>query len=285
MRISYEKILLNKKESFKVSKVVGFSNLYHHHPEYEIVWIVKGKGKRFIANEWSEYSSDDLALLPPMLPHVWYEESNKNYSEAIVIQFSEKVFELLAQFKEIALLKLFLNHSEYGYVFEDSSNVIKPQMSSILKAKGLNKLLQFIQLLNDLASQDKSTILQHSVLVSKYKGLQPKIEKAINYILKNYQHSFSQSDLARKLKMETPSFSRFFKRSTGEAYSTFINKIRISHACSEIVKSDKSILEISLGCGFHNLSNFNRQFKLIVGMSPLKYKKIKQSSDTLFNAK
>jgi AraC-like DNA-binding protein len=52
----------------------------------------------------------------------------------------------------------------------------------------------------------------------------------------------------------------------------FLNGIRINEACRKLAEGGyESVSSIALDCGFTNMPNFNRVFKLIVGKSPSLY--------------
>jgi AraC-like DNA-binding protein len=54
-------------------------------------------------------------------------------------------------------------------------------------------------------------------------------------------------------------------------YSKFLNEIRIGYACKMLLEEKMNISEIGYESGFNNLSNFNRQFKSSMGLSPTEY--------------
>jgi transcriptional regulator GlxA family with amidase domain len=68
--------------------------------------------------------------------------------------------------------------------------------------------------------------------------------------------------------MSTAGFPRFFKSRTEIIFTGFINEIRLSKAQKLLIESSKSIHDISLECGYRNLSYFNRQFRLHNNISP-----------------
>ncbi|MFR3881855.1 helix-turn-helix domain-containing protein [Eubacterium ramulus] len=53
----------------------------------------------------------------------------------------------------------------------------------------------------------------------------------------------------------------------------YLNQVRIRSACDLLCNTDRSISDIAFDTGFHNLSNFNRQFRTKVGCSPQTYRK------------
>jgi AraC-like DNA-binding protein len=67
--------------------------------------------------------------------------------------------------------------------------------------------------------------------------------------------------------------STMFHKLYGITIQQFIINLRIEYAKKLINKTDFSITEIALECGFYSSSNFYLQFTKIVGDSPLQYKK------------
>ena len=60
---------------------------------------------------------------------------------------------------------------------------------------------------------------------------------------------------------------------TNKTYYDFLTEIRISHACHFIIEDKMSVEQIADRCGFYNISNFYRQFKKVIGTTPLTYKR------------
>jgi len=67
-------------------------------------------------------------------------------------------------------------------------------------------------------------------------------------------------------------FSRFFRGHTGKTFPQFLNELRIGRACSLLMEGDLNVTEIAYECGFANLSNFNRQFLRLKGLSPREFR-------------
>jgi AraC-like DNA-binding protein len=85
------------------------------------------------------------------------------------------------------------------------------------------------------------------------------------------------SEAAQLVHLSEGAFSRFFKTHTGKTFPCFVNELRIGRACRLLTETDETITEIAYGCGFANLSNFNRQFLRLRGMSPRSFRQeIKQ---------
>jgi AraC-like DNA-binding protein len=77
--------------------------------------------------------------------------------------------------------------------------------------------------------------------------------------------------------MNKAAFCRYFKTVTNKTYIQFLNEIRIGYACKILIEEEnKNITDVAFLSGFNNMSNFNRQFKLVQGMSPSAYIKLRK---------
>jgi AraC-like DNA-binding protein len=51
-----------------------------------------------------------------------------------------------------------------------------------------------------------------------------------------------------------------------------LNALRIGETCRSLQETDDSVTDIAFRVGFNNLSNFNRRFRKLKGMSPREFR-------------
>ena len=73
--------------------------------------------------------------------------------------------------------------------------------------------------------------------------------------------------------MNTSAFSRFFKKIHRKTFSRYLAEIRIGYACKLLQEEKYSITVMCYESGYNNISNFNRQFKLIKNCTPSSFVK------------
>lgn len=56
-------------------------------------------------------------------------------------------------------------------------------------------------------------------------------------------------------------------------FKSYLMNIRVGYACRLLIDATLDISEIAYDSGFENLSNFNRQFKKIKGVTPSQFQK------------
>lgn len=88
------------------------------------------------------------------------------------------------------------------------------------------------------------------------------------YIMNNYNQPISLKSLADTLYLSEGYLSRYFKKIYNMSFSAYLRQVRLSHAMSELLYTDKAILQIALDNGFSSISFFNKVFKEEYGKSP-----------------
>jgi AraC-like DNA-binding protein len=67
-------------------------------------------------------------------------------------------------------------------------------------------------------------------------------------------------------------FSRYFKKNSGAGFVEYVNQVRTNKACYLLRETDYQVHDIAIDCGFASISNFNKQFRKSVGISPSDYR-------------
>lgn len=99
------------------------------------------------------------------------------------------------------------------------------------------------------------------------------INKALEYIEHHYAENLSLNVLAEEVHMNSYYFSSFFKKSTGENFKDYVNRIRLKHAVSLLLDTDEKVYEIAMNVGFGDARAFNDAFQKAYGETPAGYRK------------
>lgn len=257
---------------------------WHYHPEYELSFIAKGEGTRFVGDSIESYQPGDLVFLGPNTPHCWVSNEsiaksateNSLPSEMIVIQFlPDCLGEKFVHIPESKTLRAMLDESVRGihYAGEETAT-IPVLMKKTYHADGLHRLSLFIEILHILStSKNKRYLSSENHIIDNDCIHEKRMEMIVEYISNNLSNEIKQTDMAELVGITPQSFSRFFKSASGRTFVSFVNAMRISKACQMLANSDEDILGISLACGYPNLSNFNRRFSELKHMTPGAYRK------------
>jgi len=105
-------------------------------------------------------------------------------------------------------------------------------------------------------------------------GAEPRsISKARNYIESHFREEMTLASVAHEAGMSESYFCRIFREKTGLTLTEYVNRYRVEMAKHELLKTERRVSEIAFEVGFQSLSQFNRSFAQIAGMSPTHWRK------------
>ena len=105
------------------------------------------------------------------------------------------------------------------------------------------------------------------------------VREAILYIELNLYGALSTRDVARAVNVTPNYLSSQFKKETSGTISDYIRQRRIDTAVRLLNTTDLTIQEIGERVGIGETSYFSRQFKAVIGMSPMEYRKMVHGQD------
>lgn len=98
------------------------------------------------------------------------------------------------------------------------------------------------------------------------------VEKATDFIDKNYMKDISLDDISKYCNISSYYFSKLFKQEKGENYVEYLNRVRIENAKAMLSQGDSSIKEVCYSVGFSDPNYFSRAFKKYEGVTPTEFK-------------
>jgi PAS domain S-box-containing protein len=97
---------------------------------------------------------------------------------------------------------------------------------------------------------------------------------AIGHIHAHYDEPLKIDHLAGMAGLSTYQFEQRIRKIFAITAGQFIQKVRMDAAVRRLRETDDSIARIALDCGYAEQSSFTRQFKLTVGLSPARYRRM-----------
>ncbi len=253
---------------------------WHYHPEYQIIFVNKGYGTRFVGNHIGSFYEGDMALIGSNLPHVWkndddfYKKDSSKISDIYVIHFLiDRIATTLFSLPETVKVKKLLSRSSKGLLITGRTrNVVAKKIETLYGAKGFERILILLDILNVLAeSKELFPLSTEGFHVTTNELDQERIRKVHEYVLLNYHKEVRVQTVAEMLHLTKSSFCRYFKSRTTKTFSRFLNEIRIGKASRLLISKEQTVSEISRTVGYNNISHFNRQFKEITGKTPKQF--------------
>ena len=89
----------------------------------------------------------------------------------------------------------------------------------------------------------------------------------------NFAQKLNLDRLAERHHISRYYLAHIFKQVTGYSLKEYLSLCRISFAIQELASGTQSVREIAEASGFHDMSNFSRAFKEMMGTSPTEFRK------------
>lgn len=88
----------------------------------------------------------------------------------------------------------------------------------------------------------------------------------------DFHVSESLKTVADRLGMSSRTLTGLFRSITGLSRQSYIQDLRLLHACRLLVDTNQSVTSIAFACGFEDVSNFFRAFRKSKKMSPSQWR-------------
>ena len=227
----------------------------HNHNIYELVFFLEGEGETFFSGKSHTYEQGHCILYSPLTMH---DEQHRTATKTCCLGFvlSDEILPTAHLKKNTAPLF-----------------ALKDRIFSELK----NKEPNYPEMLDVITKEMAITISRMNNMNDSHDD-QFCIDSAIKFIDENYHADLSLPKLAAAYAYSYDYFRHLFKARTGIAPNQYLIRKRLERARQLLVKTSDSVQDISLKCGFDNLSQFSYIFKKHYSIPPTVYREHSKSN-------
>jgi AraC-like DNA-binding protein/mannose-6-phosphate isomerase-like protein (cupin superfamily) len=282
MKLQFENIQTSTGSSFTLlhhTSVKESGMIWHHHPEYELVYIPSGGGRRHIGKHIARFEESELVFIGPNLPHLSFSYGRQDPYEQIVLQMRpDTLGDAFWQVPELAPVQQLFVRAHQGLSFGPDTRLrVGAELREMTTQPSFERLLTLLRVLRELAEAPDATVLHAgSGSLGKYGKEKERLNQIYQFIQQHYHHDIEVRELADLANLSVPAFCSYFKKMTGQTLTDFVQEYRVNQACL-LLLTEASITEVSYASGFNNLSHFNKTFRKITGQSPSEYRRQKLS--------
>ncbi len=278
MKAAYRDVMNANEHSLRVSvfQDIEFPASWHFHPQYELTYIISSSGMRYIGDSIHNFREGDLVLVGANLPHSWKTVGvQTSQVQAVIIQWNENLLgHDWLQKPEFFAIKKMLELSSRGIKFPSAMAVqMEERMIALAGLPPFEKLLRFLELLNELSAKKEYNLLSSSSFKSNITTEDSdRISVIQAYVKNNIQSKIQLSEVAGLVGLTEVSFCRYFKKVHNKTFVTFLNEFRIALACQLLIEKELTVSEIGYQCGFNSISLFHRLFLRFIKRTPLEFR-------------
>ncbi len=259
---------------------IAWNNPWHFHPEIELLYCIRGKGTNFVGNAIQGIEEGELLMLGKNLPHTrqrdrdYYIQHPDEVPETIVVQFLDTFlgngFFKLPEFAHIdeLLLRAVRGLKFYG----QTRDLATEKLHQLHDLPGSSRILVVLSLLDLLAGSAEFEYLNSEGYVSDaHEKYAQKINRVQEFTIAHFREHITLQQVADLTHLTPAAFCRYFKTRTRKSYFQYLTEVRIGYACKLLSEGMTDVSETAFASGFNNLSNFHKQFRKVVGMTPGTY--------------
>lgn len=254
----------------------------HFHNYLEIGFCYEGQGRMLLGEEEVRFSGREFSVIPPNYPHTTDSDlgtiSRWEYLfidvEGFLRSFLDTPVKADKVIQRIYSKALFLEENQSPSI---SAKILK--IMNIMRdgeefyleeAKGiLASLLVEIARLNRRSEEERVEEEK-----GKFTNMITRVQDFVSY---HYMEDIKVEDLAKSCHISETHFRRVFTSYMKMSPLEYINTVRINTACELLETTDAPVADVAHKCGFTTNSTFNRNFKQLMGVTPLEWRKRPES--------
>ena len=248
----------------------------HFHREYELTYIVRSRGLRYVGDCIEPYADRDLLFTGPSVPHT-YESSPLETTaehEQIVVHFDPALMsEEALSHPSMQPVGLLLKEAHQGLCFSES---LREQAASLItqipELPPLRRSACLLEILHVLAGDDDRRTLSQQSFFTRKDSSEP-LDRTAEYLNRNFTQNITVAKAASMAGMSPAAFARAFRRATGRTLINYLNEMRLRKACGLLLETERTIAEVATASGFDNVGYFNRRFLAAYGTRPKEYRR------------
>ncbi|MEM6687473.1 MAG: AraC family transcriptional regulator [Bacteroidota bacterium] len=255
---------------------VAFYEQLHQHEEILLSCIISGKGTFIVGDTIRDFQVNDVLLFGSNVPHVFKsDQETKESTYMISLFFTKDSFgDHLFALPQLQKAQQLLEDAHFGVRFTEKQSYISLLFQNMIQQHTIRRFATFFEVLSILTQSNYETVSSF-IHTKNYTDDDGKRMSAVfEFVMNHFDQKIVLEDVSTIANMTPNAFCKYFKQRTNKTFFKFLTEVRIENACKFLTNSkEQSITDIALHCGFFNVSNFNRKFKEIKGVTPSGFRK------------
>ncbi|SEP56986.1 helix-turn-helix domain-containing protein [Neolewinella agarilytica] len=273
MRAVFEDLPVGNRQSINAFHYAeaSFNTPWHFHPQHELTLIEESSGTKFIGDYVGAYAPGELVLLQGNLPHCWKNQPRTGRSRSTVIQWSPETYSRAPELDGVFQL---LQAAAKGLLFDlRDVQSLRMEVHRLPTLPPAEQYLQLLSVLQQLTSCRWTSLSNSSFQQPISSGHGSRMQRIHRFVEQNFQRKVKLLEIAQEVHLSEQAFNRFFRKTMGRPFFSFLNEYRVNRASQLLIETDWPVGRIAPACGFASLPFFHRQFKRFMELTPLQYRK------------
>lgn len=245
-------------------------NQVHNHDVIEIGLCLEGYGLFIQGKQIHSYKPGDGVVVGPLVYHRANNTNPAKKNHWIFFYFDSKDWDCLAIPSNSMFFADRNKHQEFSNMLEILYHELEEQQEGYKEiAKGL--IISISSYIVRHVTKNEGNTASDTLALRE--AIDSRILRALDLMTEFRNLNAPISDIAYQCCLSESHFRRLFKDQIGISPKEYQTDVKLKVAMAMLRDRKKSILDISLECGFDSLCNFNRQFKNKTGQPPSVWRK------------
>lgn len=248
-----------RKEKVKVETWSKGDGTGHYHRNLEIIYVLQGKVHLHLSKEVVELGDKDY----------WIINSNKWHQ---VEAFDNTLFIKIQM--DYPIIRDIISHDDFYFEnksFSDEGDLVLKKMLTKFSYHHLNSQSKKIVTFSYLASCYEILDILSTYFLKETRELSSKMSKEdriLDYIRSRHNQKITLETLSEHLFLSPSYVSKYFKKHFNVNFKEYLTSVRLAYAYEDLIYTEHSITRVAYDNGFSNLSQFNKDFRLLYKQSP-----------------
>lgn len=258
-------------EGLFITDIGYYPKAEHHHRvreegvnQYVLIYCVDGSGFYVVDGKRYEVGRNQYFILPIGKPHE-YGATEGHHWTIYWVHFRGKAAHVFA---EGAATPQSINVTMQSRISE-RINIFEEILTTLHLGDGIEDLRYASSLLAHFLASMRYLEQFRRAKTEEERDI---VEQAIHYMRENIEQHITMDEVLRYVGYSQSHFSTVFKKKTGVSPITYVNRLKIEHACRLLRTTDMKVNQICYKVGIEDALYFSRLFSKIMNMSPTDYR-------------
>ncbi|MCT6920052.1 MAG: AraC family transcriptional regulator, partial [Bifidobacteriales bacterium] len=244
----------------------------HWHQGLEAIHIIRGGGTFQVEDQHYMLSDNDSLLISPYQMHQGRTvDHSQGMVKIISVTFNNEVVGRIYPFADRFLFSLSAPHANtedrknLDHLMTSIGNLYEQQdtASAFLLNAALYQLLHLLYTRFTIGVRPPESIRSGRNVTRQILG----------YLANHHAENLTERTVAAYFGYSREHFSRLFRKTTGSTFKSYLTKLRLDEARTNMDRSNGPITDIAADAGFPSLTSFTRAFTREYGITPRQYRR------------
>ena len=253
----------------------------HFHNYMEIGYCYEGSGVLTLGQEDRRFEGGEFSVIPKNYPHTTNsDEGTISRWEYLFVDAEEIIRNLAGGEHPVRAERMIRRLNSRALFLKEKDH---PELGAEIR-----KALDIMRAAEDYHQEEATGILaaffagiarkNADYSEQEERGMEESrfslmLTQVLEFINAHYGEPIRVKELADMCHISETHFRRIFSSYMEMSPLEYINQVRIRAACEHLKRTDEPVAEIAVKCGFSTNSTFNRNFRQIMGATPMEWRR------------